>query len=567
MGMKKERYFRGNHNYFYYTSDAWKTYEKTEEMRTGYEQENSANIKKQIDIRETYDANRATVILNELLKIRRLLIKKNIINKEKDDGYGSSFEVLAINVLHNFEYNKIIDDFLVTGDADGKIDAVVFDNNECLVYQIKMKSYDNEAITKGRSNIREFISSETITAPKTGDLLAFCNKHKNYFEVEPKYYEISTDGSGTNHIDSDSIFTRFFENNIVSQDFKANKYVLKIELEKRISTQDGTTEEKNYSWLADKAYFTFVKAKTLIAEIKRVTDGKKSALDKLFGFNVRGFKGENKPMKKTLETEPSNFCLYNNGISIVGRCTAGDFLTINEPYVVNGQQTLLNLLKREDKLTDEVYVPLFIKNYNDNIVLMNIAKFNNKQSSIKAKDLLSIDSGVREIQKKLFEHSDYYLNILSSGKKTYMKMVKKIYDPTKIIELSDFLRCYSVSTTKNNLATWKNNISNLLEKEYIGKNVQFDLNTAKKVCNIIENENSIIASDGKYAIGNVAIEYVLSQTNNDISRTKQIIDDYMKARYDDVPVELRKNNKAEIFRGKNEDLKVDLDKLISGQAL
>ena len=146
-------------------------------------------------------------------------------------------------------------------------------------------------------------------------------------------------------------------------------------------------------------------------------------------------------------------------------------------------------------------------------------------------------------------------------------MVKKIYDPTKIIELSDFLRCYSVSTTKNNLATWKNNISNLLEKEYIGKNVQFDLNTAKKVCNIIENENSIIASDGKYAIGNVAIEYVLSQTSNDISRTKQIIDDYMKARYDDVPVELRKNNKAEIFRGKNEDLKADLDKLISGQSL
>ena len=565
--MGRNSFFRGNHNNFYYTNDNWKTYEKSVDMRTGYTLENSENVKKTIDIREKFDKSRSDILIKELKKIRKLLIKKGIIDKKLDDGYGSAFEVFAINVLHNFEYSKIIDDFLVVGGDDGKVDSVVYDNEECSVYQIKIGHIDPHTIPKARNNIREFISTKTMTANNTKDLLSFCRQHNNYFNAEPKYFDVSSDGTGNNHIDSFSLFTRFFENNIISQDFKANKYVLRIELEKRISVQDGSTEEKNYSWLGDKAYFTFVKAKSLVQEVKRITEGKDSAIDKLFGFNVRGYKGTNKNMKQTIQSEPNNFCLYNNGISIVGKCTIGDFLTISEPYVVNGQQTLLNLMASENKL-DDVYVPLFAKNYENNVVLMNIAKYNNKQSPIKSKDLLSIDSGVREIQKSLFESTGYYLNILSSGKKTYMSMVKKIFAPTKIIELSDFLRCYSVITKKDNLATWKNNVSSLLEKEYVGNNIQFAIDEAKKACEIIEIEKQIIENDkSKYAIANVAIEYVLSQTNNNVEKTKDVIDTYLKVRFDDVEISKRKNNKAELFRGKNDALKQDLDKLISGEEL
>jgi AIPR protein len=68
-------------------------------------------------------------------------------------------------------------------------------------------------------------------------------------------------------------------------------------------------------------------------------------LDRIYEKNVRRFLGSrgkvNKAMQATLRDAPERFGLYNNGITIVvhGYSLDKDWITLTEPYIVNGCQT------------------------------------------------------------------------------------------------------------------------------------------------------------------------------------------------------------------------------------
>ena len=159
-------------------------------------------------------------------------------------------------------------------------------------------------------------------------------------------------------------------------------------------------------------------------------------IHKLFYDNVRGKLPANKTMEKTIKNEPSFFSLYNNGVSITGevKYENGSVISIKDPIIVNGQQTITNLIRTTESI-DKIYVPVFIKNTSDLSKKRSIALYNNTQSPIKPLDLLSLNDGVRKIQKELIGKSlvqaeinenSYYLNIYSSGK-LFIAQRKNIY--------------------------------------------------------------------------------------------------------------------------------------------
>lgn len=108
-------------------------------------------------------------------------------------------------------------------------------------------------------------------------------------------------------------------------------------------------------------------ARELIDSIRKTQglDGGEK-IHKLFYDNVRGKLPANKTMEKTIKNEPSFFSLYNNGVSITGevKYENGSVISIKDPIIVNGQQTITNLIRTTESI-DKIYVPVFIKNTSD----------------------------------------------------------------------------------------------------------------------------------------------------------------------------------------------------------
>ncbi len=96
----------------------------------------------------------------------------------------------------------------------------------------------------------------------------------------------------------------------------------------------------------DKLLLGAVKLKDLYKFMKTYRD-QTGDLDRLYEKNVRRFLGTrrkvNAAIKKTLENEPENFGLFNNGVTIVvqefERLHKRAIFKLIEPYVVNGCQT------------------------------------------------------------------------------------------------------------------------------------------------------------------------------------------------------------------------------------
>ena len=222
-------------------------------------------------------------------------------------------------------------------------------------------------------------------------------------------------------------------------------------------------------------------------------------------------------MMDTLTNNPKLFCSYNNGISITGeyKKPANNGLSLNvkiyKPNIINGQQTILNLIKAYERGLDlnDVTVPVFIKNIDDPSEELNIAKYNNTQKSISPIDLLSLDLNLRTIQSSLLE-SGFYLNLISSGKNIYISNAKIIFGSDRIIKLSDFAKVYSVCVNHGDLGRWKNNFNFQVESTYKDGFPICENAKAKRICEVILQSKHLIKRDRtNYAIADLAIQYLL----------------------------------------------------------
>ncbi|WP_329766258.1 AIPR family protein [Stenotrophomonas geniculata] len=133
---------------------------------------------------------------------------------------------------------------------------------------------------------------------------------------------------------------------------------------------------------------------------------------KLFSANVRDYLGSRKSdaninngIKTTAETEPENFWVFNNGITVlthsysVDRSKTKHRLTIKGASIVNGAQTTGAIGSLGKSPATDVLVPARFVSTNDSELVYSVIQYNNSQNKVTASDFRSTD----RIQKRLRE--------------------------------------------------------------------------------------------------------------------------------------------------------------------
>ena len=126
----------------------------------------------------------------------------------------------------------------------------------------------------------------------------------------------------------------------------------------------------------------------------------------LFSANLRGYLGSresdsniNNGIKSTADEQPSNFCVYNNGITALvldyalgPRRKNGRKLKISGISIVNGAQTTGSIASLPDTPSPDLKVAIRFVKANKESIVANIVRFNNSQNRIQAADFRSTDA-------------------------------------------------------------------------------------------------------------------------------------------------------------------------------
>jgi len=143
--------------------------------------------------------------------------------------------------------------------------------------------------------------------------------------------------------------------------------------------------------------------------------------EKIFARNIRGYLGSgdtksvNSAIAQTLKTDPAHFWYFNNGVTIAcddaQKIERGgkDVLQIDNPQIVNGQQTTLTLAKtaRTDKAS--VLVRVIALPRGELRLVDEIVKATNHQNPIRPSDLMANDRVQVFLERKLRLRGYQYL--------------------------------------------------------------------------------------------------------------------------------------------------------------
>ena len=143
---------------------------------------------------------------------------------------------------------------------------------------------------------------------------------------------------------------------------------------------------------------------------------------KIFSANIRDYLGSrstdsniNNGIKNTVEKEPGNFWVYNNGLTVLTHeyQISDNIVTVNGFSIVNGAQTTgaigsLNRIPNKDAMVQARFIAI----NNGNIdLIQKIIQFNNSQNKVEAADFRSTD----KIQKRLKEEMSQIPNAEYEG--------------------------------------------------------------------------------------------------------------------------------------------------------
>lgn len=512
------------------SDDNFKSFEVVPSI-SGYKIIKTRNKITEIGLRYLYGDKKASILIQEFKKISSLIFENG---KKQDDGYGRAFEVFALSVLLDQTYEQALE-YVINGNNDGKIDGIVWNEESVSIYQIKLNSIlETGVLEEAKKNYKEFLRTKKITSPNSSHLQAFLEKnYENIKNKSLKVCSISLSPTKGNNICSRDIFDKYF-NNILLPQINSN-VSLEIKLDEVVDPETNNTYS-NYAKTSSNT-FLFAHADNLLNSLYDQGININNS-DKLFYDNVRGFIGVNIAMQDTIENNPEKFESYNNGLSILGetKLTATSIM-IRNPTIINGQQTLYNLMYAKEKGKDisKIVVPVFIKTLSEKKERLNIARFNNSQKQVKDIDLLSINSDLREIQEKFLKDAiannfcgeQYYLQLISNGQRVSNNAIKKLFSKNEIISLTDFIRTYWVIENKKSLGYWKNTVSKMINLEIIEKNYQFTYFKAKRICKLIVeflNFLDTLEKDqkNKYQLADVAFMFLLS--TYDLKTCVKIID-------------------------------------------
>ncbi|MDH6302354.1 hypothetical protein M2128_001275 [Polynucleobacter sphagniphilus] len=193
-----------------------------------------------------------------------------------------------------------------------------------------------------------------------------------------------------------------------------------------------TSFQINFSEIltGDGGYIALVKLKDFI---KFLRDEKGLLRKSLFDSNVRDYQGRtqvNEEMQKTLgsKNDDEDFWWLNNGVTVVaGNATqAGKVLTIEDPQIVNGQQTsteIYNYFQGADFEQEGRSVMLRVIVATESQIRDRIIKATNSQTTIPAASLRATEKIHRDIEAFLAPYGLYY-----DRRKNYQKQAGRPVD-------------------------------------------------------------------------------------------------------------------------------------------
>lgn len=502
-----------------YSEDNWKTFDKyRKNIPNQAEEESDQDIVYCVKLKNLIGEQYAVVIINELNTIRKQF------KLQSGDGYGHAFEIFAIAVLNYLDYDYTYNKYIVKGNRDGKIDAIVWKDDINKVFQIKLDIFNSADKVIMKKNYDDYIRDGVIENNDTEDLFSFCESNKEHIRIDKQYkiYTISNNGVGNTNYKPLDIYKTYFDNILFN---KKNEMCVTI----KPSREYGFTKTPN----SDDMFAFIINAKSFIDDLLSCENinNKKENFYKYFYENVRGYLGTNKGMVDTIINEKSNFIKYNNGITITGRINfiSDNCIKVYEPTINNGQQTILNLLEQYPNIND-INILVLLKNEVRLDVKEKISRYTNTQKNIKPIDLISLNSNLRKLQVELaslINDNTYFLKVNTSGKRNYNSIVNKIFPTNKRINLSEFLKLYYLLDDKK-IGDWKNNPSYMLEKR-LNDPRNFDLIKSKKVCKIIEEFNFCLSKEknikekNDMKVSNLAFMYIMSEFNYSYYDAKNII--------------------------------------------
>ncbi|MDI7226679.1 AIPR family protein [Leptospira santarosai] len=143
---------------------------------------------------------------------------------------------------------------------------------------------------------------------------------------------------------------------------------------------------------------------------------------KLFSANIRDFLGIKKidsninfGIRNTVEAEPQNFWIFNNGITVITHNYSieedGKVLKLKGFSIVNGAQTTGSIGSLETRPSENTYLPARFVKCDAQDLISNIVRYNNSQNKITASDFRSND----RIQEKLRNEFKNIRNTLYTG--------------------------------------------------------------------------------------------------------------------------------------------------------
>lgn len=398
-----------------------------------------------------------------MLKLDELHFNPKYIKKVRDDGYGSEFEVFAMQRIMNLD---LVLDNIVGGSNDGKVDAIFKLNDKKInCFQIKfITEIPPSDIFVMKNNVDMAVDRQHYNELPSDcrHLKEFMEKNPSLFNKNPSINIVSEPVESAVHIEGDmySVFDgkRIIKYRYYNSSDLVYQYVSDYLLGK-LGKRQLSIRKKNNSFvraLNCENYFLFANAKELCEEISS-SFSTKEEVDELFINNVRGYLGINKNMLNTIKDNGLKFSLFNNGVSIC--CEKIDdedddtFFILDNPFIVNGQQTILTLYHAYKNNIDlsNVEVPIFIKPYNDDEnQMLEVAECNNTQNPVKDIDLLCGNLNVRKIAKKIYEidtqkHGNDFKNWLSlkmfsTGSNSNIEISSTIIDSDNIVGVNDYFK-------------------------------------------------------------------------------------------------------------------------------
>lgn len=165
----------------------------------------------------------------------------------------------------------------------------------------------------------------------------------------------------------------------------------------------------------NQAYLGYISGKEFIKLISDKTGNE--IIKSVFYSNVRDFQGENRVNKEIAASaisDPNEFILYNNGVTIICKelNNMGEKFDLSGYQVVNGCQTSHVLFSNKDEISDSLLISIKLIETNDDETICNVIKATNRQTVIADEQFVSLNDFTKHLE-------DFYNTFDGEGRLYY----------------------------------------------------------------------------------------------------------------------------------------------------